>query len=123
MGNPHAVLLVDDVTTAEVQAIGAYIESHALFPNRVNVGFLQIVNTSEAKLRVFERGVGETMACGTGACAAMVVAVRHNLLQAKATISLPGGDLLMQWSPGESVMMTGPASCVFEGKMTWPLLK
>ena len=122
MGNPHAVLLVDDVANTDVQAIGAYLESHAFFPKRVNVGFLQIINNTAAKLRVFERGVGETMACGTGACAAMVAAVEQGLLHSSATISLPGGDLNIQWLQGESVIMTGPASFVFEGKVTWPMV-
>ncbi len=116
LGNPHAVLLVDDVAQAPVMRLGPLIESHERFPARVNVGFLQIVDRGHARLRVFERGAGETLACGSGACAAAVAGMRRGLLDSEVTIELPGGSLTITW-PGEghSVMMTGPATFVFEG--------
>jgi len=118
MGNPHAVLQVDDVDTAPVATLGARLESHPFFPERTNVGFLQIVDQGHARLRVFERGVGETRACGTGACAAMATARRVGLLGEAARISLPGGDLELRW-PGEgaSLWMTGPAVVAFRGQV------
>ncbi len=121
MGNPHAVVLVDDVVNAPVQKLGAEIESHAQFPERVNVGFMQIVDSQHIHLRVFERGTGETLACGTGACAAVVAGVRLGLLDAGELIevNLPGGQLFIQWQPGEDVMMTGPAQTVFEGELQY----
>lgn len=117
IGNPHAVLLVDDVDTAPVKKLGALIEKHERFPNRVNVGFVQIIDRSHAKLRVFERGVGETVACGTGACAAMVYGHRKKLLDKSAVLTLSGGDLRVEWN-GEhhNVEMTGPCTTVFEGQ-------
>ena len=116
MGNPHAVMLVDDVATAPVDSLGPILEAHALFPQRVNVGFMQVVSREQLRLRVFERGVGETQACGTGACAAMAVAHRWGMVDDAVTVDLPGGQLLIQW-PGEgaSLLMTGPAETVFEG--------
>ena len=116
MGNPHAVLRVDDVERAPVATLGPLLESHPRFPRRVNVGFMQVVSRDHIRLRVFERGVGETLACGSGACAAMVVGRLQNLLAATVQVDLPGGSLRIQW-PGEtaSVMMTGPATRVFEG--------
>jgi len=118
MGNPHAVLKVDDVDTAPVARWGALIEAHSLFPARVNAGFMQIVGRDAIKLRVFERGVGETRACGTGACAAMVVARRWGMVEDEVTVSLPGGDLRIRWAgEGASVEMTGPAQTVFEGSI------
>jgi diaminopimelate epimerase len=118
VGNPHAVIIVEDTETAPVNTLGAVIESHAQFPNRTNVGFLQIIDRQHARLRVFERGVGETKACGTGACAAMVYARSLDLLEDKASIELPGGKLQIEWQgPGHDILMTGPATTVFEGKI------
>lgn len=119
MGNPHAVMLVGDVATAPVENWGNALQNHARFPARVNVGFMQIVNAQHIKLRVFERGSGETQACGTGACAAVVSGVRLSLLTAGEPIrvSLPGGDLYISWQDGGDVMMTGPAVTVFTGEI------
>lgn len=118
MGNPHAVLLVEDVITAPVESLGAKIERHPRFPNRVNVGFLQIASRDEAHLRVFERGVGETRACGTGACAAAVAARLRDLVDDSVTIHLPGGPLTIHWSgPGQPVTMSGPATTVYHGQI------
>ena len=121
MGNPHAVLLVDEVDTAPVARWGEAIESNEQFPERVNVGFMQVLNEGHIRLRVYERGAGETQACGTGACAAVVAGVRLSLLQAASSIrvSLPGGDLHIEWQPGEDVMMTGPVQTVFEGELQY----
>lgn len=115
MGNPHAVLLVDDVLKAPVEKLGPALESHERFPQRVNVGFMQIVNRGEVRLRVFERGVGETLACGTGACAAAVSGIRRGLLDPEVRVYLAGGPLLIQWQPNEIVWMTGPTATTFEG--------
>lgn len=115
MGNPHAVILVDDILTAPVATLGPALESHARFPERVNVGFMQIVNRGEVRLRVFERGVGETLACGTGACAAAVSGIRRGLLDAEVRVYLAGGPLLIQWQPDDVVWMTGPTATTFEG--------
>lgn len=118
MGNPHAVILVKDLDTAPVARLGPLIEAHPRFPQRVNVGFLQILARDHLRLRVYERGAGETLACGTGACAAMVHARQCNLVDSRVRVSLPGGDLLIAWNaPGESVRMTGPAVQVFEGEI------
>ncbi len=118
LGNPHAVLLVDDVDEAPVARLGPLIERHERFPQRVNVGFLEIGGRAHARLRVHERGAGETLACGSGACAAMVAARRRDLMGARCTLSLRGGDLTIAWpGPGSSVMMTGPATFVFEGTL------
>ena len=121
MGNPHAVLLVDDVDTAPVARWGEAIESNEQFPERVNVGFMQVLDEGHIRLRVYERGAGETQACGTGACAAVVAGVRLGLLQAASHIrvSLPGGDLHIEWQPGDDVMMTGPVQTVFEGELQY----
>lgn len=121
MGNPHAVLLVDDVDTAPVARWGEAIESNEQFPERVNVGFMQVLDEGHIRLRVYERGAGETQACGTGACAAVVAGVRLGLLQAASQIrvSLPGGDLHIEWQPGDDVMMTGPVQTVFEGELQY----
>lgn len=116
MGNPHAIVLVDDVSTAPVACLGAAIEGHALFPQRVNVGFMQVVSRNHVRLRVFERGAGETQACGTGACAAMAVAHRWGMVDDAVSVELPGGRLLIHWPGGESpLLMTGPAQTVFTG--------
>ena len=121
MGNPHAVLLVDDVDTAPVARWAEAIESNEQFPERVNVGFMQVLDEGHIRLRVYERGAGETQACGTGACAAVVAGVRLGLLQAASSIrvSLPGGDLHIEWQPGDDVMMTGPVQTVFEGELQY----
>lgn len=117
MGNPHAVLEVSDIQTAPVERFGAKIESHALFPERVNVGFAQVLSKNEIALRVYERGAAETLACGTGACAAMAVMRMWDKVENEVTIHLPGGDLLIQWDgqPDSVLWMTGPAVTVFEG--------
>ncbi|MDH4610153.1 diaminopimelate epimerase [Pseudomonas sp. BN102] len=118
MGNPHAVLRVDDVATAPVHSLGPKLEHHPRFPQRVNVGFLQIVDRKLAKLRVWERGAGETQACGTGACAAAVAAIRQGWMDSPVQLDLPGGRLCIEWAgPGHPVMMTGPAVRVFEGQV------
>ena len=118
MGNPHAVLRVEQVDKAPVASLGPRIESHVRFPRRVNVGFMQVVDRQHIRLRVYERGVGETLACGSGACAAVAVARQRGWLDDKVTVSLPGGYLKIQWSgEGHSVMMTGPAVSVFEGRV------
>lgn len=116
MGNPHAVLQVEDVLRAPVERLGPQLESHPLFPERVNVGFMQMVDKTHLRLRVYERGAAETLACGTGACAAMAVGRRWGLLDDEVRVSLPGGDLLIRWAgEGEELWMTGPATTVFEG--------
>lgn len=118
MGNPHGVLVVDDVRTAPVLELGPLIENHARFPARVNAGFMQIVSRSEINLRVFERGVGETLACGTGACGAVVAGRLRGLLDAQVKVNLPGGSLHIEWpGEGQSVIMTGPAVTVFHGQI------
>ncbi|MCP1659732.1 diaminopimelate epimerase [Neisseria perflava] len=121
MGNPHAVIVVEDVQTAPVERLGEAIESHKQFPERVNVGFMQIIDRQAIRLRVYERGAGETQACGTGACAAVVAGVRLGLLDAgvPVKVTLPGGDLFISWQPEEDVMMTGPAETVFEGELRY----
>jgi diaminopimelate epimerase len=116
MGNPHAVLLVDDVTRAAVERLGPLIERHERFPQRVNVGFMEIEDRAHIRLRVYERGAGETLACGSGACAAVVAGRQRGLLDDRVSVELPGGHLLIQWEgDGQSVAMTGPATLVFEG--------
>ena len=121
VGNPHAVLCVADVDSAPVAQLGPLIESHGSFPRRVNVGFMQIVSADHVRLRVYERGVGETLACGTGACAAVVVGRMWGELLEEVKVDLPGGQLLIHWAgPGHSVRMTGPAVTVFEGVVALP---
>jgi len=116
MGNPHAVLLVDSVATARVQELGAALEQHAGFPNRANIGFMQIESQDRIKLRVFERGVGETRACGTGACAAVAVGCRAEKLAADVAVELPGGILRVKWEGvGESMWLVGEAVTAFKG--------
>jgi diaminopimelate epimerase len=118
MGNPHAVLLVDDVQRAPVESLGPAIESHPAFPQRVNVGFMHIRSADEIDLRVYERGAGETLACGTGACAAVVAGRVRDLLREQVLVHLPGGDLMVSWDgEGQPVWMTGPATEVFEGNI------
>ncbi|MFV8818077.1 diaminopimelate epimerase [Haliea sp. E17] len=116
MGNPHAVLTVDNVDTVDIQRLGPLIENHPRFPRRVNAGFMQLVSESEIRLRVFERGAGETLACGTGACAAVVHGISRGWLKGTVTVHLPGGKLSISWAgEGQSVKMTGPTALVFEG--------
>ena len=118
MGNPHAVQVVEDAEAAEVGRIGALIESHPRFPARVNAGFMQIVSRSEIRLRVFERGAGETLACGTGACAAVVAGILRGLLDSRVRVHTHGGDLTIEWAgEGQPVKMTGPAVTVFNGEI------
>ncbi|MDG1074727.1 MAG: diaminopimelate epimerase [Methylophilaceae bacterium] len=118
MGNPHAVVVVDDVNTAPVVEIGAEIESHPHFPQHVNAGFMQVIHPHEIKLRVYERGSGETLACGTGACAAVVSGIQLNLLRSPVLVNMRGGQLNITWTNASSpVMMTGPATIVFEGEI------
>jgi len=116
IGNPHAVLTVDSVADAPVAHLGSALESHDRFPNRANIGFMQIVASDRVRLRVFERGVGETRACGTGACAAVVVGRHAGVLDEIVTVELPGGELTVRWSgPGEPVWLIGEAVTSFEG--------
>jgi diaminopimelate epimerase len=116
LGNPHAVLRVDDVDTAPVESLGPALEGHERFPNRANIGFMQVLDPEHVRLRVYERGVGETRACGTGACAAAVVGRRAGWLAERVTVSLPGGDLGVRWDgPGSPAWLTGEAITVFEG--------
>ncbi len=118
IGNPHAVLVVDDVSSAPVAQLGEAIEKHPRFPERVNVGFMQILSRDSIRLRVFERGVGETRACGTGACAAVVAGRLQGLLDETVNVALPGGNLKITWQGDDSpVMMTGPACRVYEGRL------
>ncbi len=118
MGNPHLVYQVDDVDTAPVEALGPLFESHARFPNRVNAGFMQVINRQHIRLRVFERGSGETLACGSGACAAVVSGIRQGLLDHHVQVDLPGGSLFIEWDgSGTTVEQVGPADFVFEGKI------
>ncbi len=118
MGNPHAVLVVDSVANAPVESWGPELESHSVFPNRANIGFMEVISPSEVRLRVYERGAGETQACGTGACAAVVSGRLRGLLDQRVTVHLPGGDLEIEWAgEGHSVMMTGPVATVYEGQI------
>ena len=119
MGNPHAVTVVDKVSTAAVASQGPEIETHSDFPNKVNAGFMAIKSRQEIDLRVYERGAGETLACGTGACAAVVAGRLQNLLDASVVVNLPGGALTIEWAgEGHSVMMSGPAMSVFHGQVS-----
>lgn len=116
MGNPHAVIQVNDIKTAPVADLGQALESHALFPERANIGFMQVIDRSHIKLRVYERGAAETLACGSGACAAVVIGIEQNLLNHEVNVELPGGELKISWpGRGEPVLMTGPAISVFDG--------
>ena len=124
MGNPHAVQLVDDVDSAPVLDIGPLIERHARFARRVNAGFMQVVSRQQIRLRVYERGAGETLACGTGACAAVVAGIRLGLLDSRVDVLTRGGVLTIEWSGAldAPVMMTGPATTVFEAEIEIPEL-
>jgi diaminopimelate epimerase len=118
MGNPHAVQVVSDVDSAPVASLGPKIETHVRFPAKVNVGFMQIVNRDQIKLRVFERAAGETLACGTGACAAVVTGIRRGLLNPSVRVITHGGELTISWRAGEAVLMSGPAVTVFNGEIS-----
>lgn len=125
MGNPHAVQVVSDVEAAPVHEVGEWMQTHPAFPRRVNVGFMQILNRSEIKLRVYERGAGETLACGTGACAAVVAGIRLGLLDSRVDVHTHGGLLTIEWpyaaqGLSASVLLTGPAMTVFEGSVDIP---
>ena len=121
MGNPHAVVRVDDVDKAPIDYLGPLIENHAAFPKRVNAGFLQVLSRTAVKLRVYERGAGETLACGTGACAAVVAGIRQGWLDTEVQVHARGGVLTIAWQgEGSSVMMSGPATTVFTGEMEIP---
>jgi diaminopimelate epimerase len=119
MGNPHAVIQVENITSAPVADLGQILESHPLFPERANIGFMQVVNRKNIKLRVYERGAAETLACGSGACAAVVVGIEQNLLDNEVMVELPGGQLAISWAGrGQPVYMTGPATTVYDGKIS-----
>jgi diaminopimelate epimerase len=121
MGNPHAVQVVDDVDRAPVELHGPLIESHPRFPRRVNAGFMQVVDRQTIRLRVYERGAGETLACGTGACAAVAAGIRRGLLDSPVRVVTRGGELTIAWPGGDApVMMTGPAVVVFDGEIELP---
>ena len=123
MGNPHAVMRVDSVEHAPVEELGPQIEGHARFPRRVNAGFLEVVNRGHIRLRVYERGSGETLACGSGACAAVVAGIRLGWLDPTVDVDTRGGRLTIQWAgPGQPVLMTGPAVKVFDGDIDVPEL-
>ncbi|QUG77575.1 diaminopimelate epimerase [Erwinia sp. E602] len=116
MGNPHCVLQVDSVKTAAVETLGPVLESHERFPERVNVGFMEVVSREHIRLRVYERGAGETQACGSGACAAVAVGIQQGLLADTVRVDLPGGSLNITWQgPGQPLFMTGPATHVYDG--------
>ena len=120
IGNPHMIIQVGDVNSAPVEILGPKLESHAFFPERVNVGFMQIINRQEFHLRVFERGVGETLACGSGACAAHITACQLDLIDHESTGHLRGGDLKLEWQgEGKPVMMTGETAMVFQGNIDY----
>lgn len=119
MGNPHAVAVVEDVASFDIDRVGPQVECHGAFPNKVNAGFMQVISPQEARVRVFERGAGETLACGTGACAAVVAGRLRGLLDAKVQVHLAGGTLTIEWAgDGHPVLMTGPATTVFHGQIT-----
>jgi diaminopimelate epimerase len=121
MGNPHAVQQVDDIETAPVTSEGPRIEAHPRFPQRVNAGYMQVLDRSHIRLRVYERGAGETLACGTGACAAVVSGIQRGLLDARVHVATRGGELVIVWAgAGQPVLMTGPAVAVFEGEIDLP---
>ncbi|MCS0021627.1 diaminopimelate epimerase [Vibrio antiquarius] len=119
MGNPHVVTVVDDVDTADVDTLGPLLESHERFPERVNAGFMQVVSRDHIRLRVYERGAGETQACGSGACAAVAVGILQGLLDENVKVSLPGGELRIAWQgPAKPLFMTGPTTHVFDGQLS-----
>jgi diaminopimelate epimerase len=121
MGNPHAVQIVADVDAAPVLVEGAQLEVHEIFPKKANIGFMQIINPHHIKVRIFERGAGETLACGTGACAAVVAGIERGVLRSPVRVSARGGELHIAWEGAQSdVLMTGPAVTVFEGQIDLP---
>ncbi len=118
LGNPHAVLQVNDIELAPVNTLGAILEAHSFFPEHANIGFMQIIDKQNIKLRVFERGVGETLACGSGACAAVVIGIQQELLSNQVNVILSGGALNINWQGyGQAIFMTGPATVVFTGQI------
>lgn len=117
VGNPHCVIEVEDIHHAPVGTLGRALATHERFPEGVNVGFMQIMNREHIKLRVFERGTGETQACGSGACAAAVIGMRQGKLDSQVRVHLPGGQLIIQWQPGQPIRMTGPAEHVYDGHL------
>ncbi|MDN3638125.1 diaminopimelate epimerase [Simiduia curdlanivorans] len=118
MGNPHCVLVVESAANAEVERLGPLLETHPDFPKKANIGFMEVVSRNEINLRVFERGAGETLACGTGACAAVVAGRLRDLLDSSVTVNLPGGSLTIEWAgDASSVLMTGPTAQVFQGQV------
>lgn len=119
MGNPHCVIFTKDVDSLPFESIGPKIEHHSAFPQRTNVEFVEVISPSELKVRVWERGVGLTLACGTGACASLVIAAKTGRTGRKAKVHLPGGDLMVEWHDDERVYMTGPANEVFHGEFLW----
>lgn len=122
IGNPHAVIQINDIARAPVDVIGAELANHPQFPNGVNVGFVQILDEKHIALRVYERGVGETLACGSGACAAVIAGRLQKLLAEKVDVNLPGGSLSVSWNgPDESVYLTGPTETVFKAELTLPI--
>lgn len=119
MGNPHVVTVVEDIRTAAVETLGPLLESHERFPERVNAGFMQVVNRDEINLRVYERGAGETQACGSGACAAVAVGILQGLLDEQVRVHLPGGELEIHWQgPGKPLYMTGPTTHIYDGQIS-----
>ena len=123
MGNPHAVLQVNDIKSAPVNELGPELENHPIFPERANIGFMQVVDRQTINLRVYERGAAETLACGSGACAAAVIAMQQDLVDSTVLIRLPGGELEIKWQGrGQPVLMTGPAVSVFDGSIKLPAL-
>ncbi|MDD9157775.1 diaminopimelate epimerase [Aliivibrio sp. S4TY2] len=119
MGNPHCVTVVDNVDNYDVDKYGPLVEGHERFPERVNAGFMEIVSPNEVKLRVYERGAGETQACGSGACGAVAIGIMQELLAEEVNVSLPGGDLQISWKgPGYPLFMTGPATHVYDGQLS-----
>jgi diaminopimelate epimerase len=119
MGNPHVVTVVDDTEVADVDTLGPLVESHERFPERVNAGFMQVITRNEINLRVYERGAGETQACGSGACAAVAVGISQGLLDENVNVRLHGGELKISWKgPGKPLYMTGPAAHVFDGQIS-----
>ena len=119
VGNPHIVFFVDDAAAVDLDGLAPRIENDAIFPERVNVGVAQVTGPSSLDLRVWERGTGITRACGTGACAAAVLGILARRVSGPVTVTLPGGDLVIEWSPGETIRMTGPATHVYDGEIDW----
>lgn len=120
LGNPHMVVQVDDTETAPVESWGKQVQQHDLFPEQVNLGFMQVLGRGEINLRVYERGSGETLACGSGACAAAIAGIQLGLLDDSVLVNLPGGQLKIEWhGEGKAVRLTGPAKTVFHGKIRW----